>query len=85
MLKIGSKGENVKNLQIKLGLKPDGSFGPVTEKAVKDWQTKNGLTPDGIVNDDILIKLGLLTSNNEININKLKGIIPDGLWDFFDR
>jgi putative chitinase len=80
MLKIGSKGENVKNLQIKLGLKPDGSFGPVTEKAVKDWQTKNGLTPDGIVNDDILIKLGLLTSNNEININKLKGIIPDNVF-----
>ena len=57
MLKIGSKGENVKNLQIKLGLKPDGSFGPVTEKAVKDWQTKNGLTPDGIVGEQTWQKI----------------------------
>jgi|LauGreDrversion4_2_1035121.scaffolds.fasta_scaffold231118_3 putative chitinase len=49
LLKVGSKGEDVKRLQEKLGLGADGSFGPGTEKAVKEWQAKNGLTADGIV------------------------------------
>lgn len=49
LLKVGSRGEDVKKLQEKLGLKADGAFGPGTEKAVKEWQSKNGLTADGIV------------------------------------
>ena len=49
ILKNGTKGEVVKELQKKLGLTADGAFGPGTEKAVKEWQTKNGLTADGIV------------------------------------
>ena len=49
LLKEGSKGEDVKKLQEKLGLSPDGSFGPKTTDAVKSYQTKSGLTPDGIV------------------------------------
>ena len=32
MLKIGSTGEDVKTLQSKVGLSPDGGFGPGTEK-----------------------------------------------------
>ena len=43
LLKIGSKGDDVKKLQEKLKLTSDGTFGPNTEKAVKEWQTKNGL------------------------------------------
>ena len=31
ILKLGSKGDDVKSLQEKLGLKVDGSFGPGTE------------------------------------------------------
>ena len=49
VLKRGSKGEKVVILQQFLGLKQDGDFGPVTEKAVKKWQQENGLLPDGIV------------------------------------
>jgi putative chitinase len=49
LLKVGSKGEDVKQLQAKLGLTADGSFGPNTEKKVKEWQAANGLTADGIV------------------------------------
>jgi peptidoglycan hydrolase-like protein with peptidoglycan-binding domain len=37
LLKVGSKGEDVKQLQAKLGLTADGSFGPNTEKKVKEW------------------------------------------------
>jgi putative chitinase len=49
LLKVGSKGEDVKQLQAKLGLTADGSFGPNTEKKVKEWQAANGITADGIV------------------------------------
>ena len=51
LLKVGSKGDDVKKLQTKLGTAADGAFGPGTEKLVKDWQTKNGLTADGIVGE----------------------------------
>ncbi len=51
LLKLGSEGEDVKKLQIKLGVDPIGKFGPKTEEAVKAFQLKNGLTPDGIVGD----------------------------------
>jgi peptidoglycan hydrolase-like protein with peptidoglycan-binding domain len=59
ILKNGSKGEEVKALQAKLGLVADGNFGPGTEKAIKEWQTKNGLTADGIIGPASLEKLGL--------------------------
>ena len=78
MIKLGSSGDNVKALQTKLGLTPDGDFGPVTEKAVKAWQEKNGLTADGIVGDSTWSKLGLgATVPNTLNTSKLKGVIPD--------
>ena len=51
LLKVGSKGNDVKKLQTKLGTAADGVFGPGTEKLVKEWQTKNGLTADGIVGE----------------------------------
>jgi len=81
LLKLGSKGEDVKKLQEKLGLKPDGSFGPNTEKSVKDWQKKNGLTSDGVVGDATWVKLFL--PNNLLNLSepgfkylpKLEGLI----------
>jgi putative chitinase len=49
LLKNGSKGEEVKLLQEKLGLGVDGVFGPGTEAKVKEWQAANGLAADGIV------------------------------------
>ena len=85
MLKIGSKGEVVKKLQAKLGLTPDGNFGPNTEKSVKEWQTKNGLTPDGIVGEKSLTLLGITSvvtpTSNSIDLTKLKGHIPDSVLD----
>ena len=52
ILKQGLSGEPVKRLQAKLGVTADGSFGPNTEKALKDWQTKNNLSSDGIAGPD---------------------------------
>lgn len=51
LLKKGSKGEAVKQLQKILGCRPDGVFGPTTENLVKEWQKAHGLVVDGIVGD----------------------------------
>ena len=51
LLKLGSEGEDIKKLQVKLGVDPIGKFGPKTEAAVKAWQSEHGLTADGIVGD----------------------------------
>jgi len=48
-IKLGSTGEDVKILQKYLGINPDGNFGPVTDKKVREWQKSKGLTPDGVV------------------------------------
>ncbi len=52
LLKNGSKGDDVKKLQEKLGVEAIGTFGPKTEAAVKAWQKANGLKDDGIVGDN---------------------------------
>ncbi len=57
VLKVGSKGAQVKKLQEALGLTADGSFGPGTEAAVKKWQAANGLEADGIAGPATLAKL----------------------------
>jgi peptidoglycan hydrolase-like protein with peptidoglycan-binding domain len=48
-LRRGASGELVKKVQAKVGVSPDGKFGPRTEAAVRAFQRKHGLVPDGIV------------------------------------
>lgn len=92
LLKLGSEGEDVKKLQIKLGVEPIGKFGPKTDAAVKAWQSKNGLKPDGIVGDGTWGKMFsesttssvVLTepspvSTGNLKLEKLKGHIPDSV------
>lgn len=57
LLKVGSFGDDVTKLQVKLGVDPVGKFGPKTEAAVKGWQSAHGLTPDGIVGDATWAKM----------------------------
>jgi putative chitinase len=56
-LRRGSKGDDVKKMQAKLGLMADGDFGPGTEAALKKWQADNGLTADGVAGPKTLAKL----------------------------
>lgn len=49
ILKTGLKGNNVKLIQKELGITADGIFGPITDKAVRNFQKKNKLTVDGII------------------------------------
>lgn len=86
LLKVGSKGEDVKKLQVKLGLSADGDFGKGTEVAVKKWQSSNGLTSDGIVGSGTWSKMfpEVVNENTVVDttifkLDKLKGHIPDNV------
>jgi putative chitinase len=93
LLKLGSEGEDVRKLQLKLGISPTGKFGPITESAVKSWQVKNGLKSDGVIGP---ISWGRLFSENTsqktvitepevkpamkgLKLEKLRGHIPDSV------
>jgi len=87
LLKNGSSGAEVKQLQTKLGLNADGIFGNGTEAKVKEWQSANGLTADGIVGDVTWSKMfgnttTVIPATNSIppsdfKLEKLKGHVPD--------
>lgn len=49
LLKVGSTGAQVKELQRLLSIREDGVFGIKTLKAVKAFQSKNELVSDGVV------------------------------------
>ena len=48
-VKKGSRGDAARKVQAVVGAKPDGWFGPATERRVKAWQRANGLVADGVV------------------------------------
>lgn len=79
LLKKGSKGEEVKQLQSALGLGADGVFGSGTEEAVKEFQKANGLTADGIVGSGTWDVLMNSVEAVEMDLSKLKGHIPDSV------
>ena len=93
LLKVGSKGDDVKKLQEKLGLTADGIFGNGTATKVKEWQAANGLTADGIVGDGTWGKMFgtteqpaqvvkedvVIPSSSEFKLQNLKGHIPDAV------
>lgn len=66
LLKVGSKGELVKDVQEIVGVTADGHFGPGTEAAVKKWQASNGLTADGLVGRGTLAKMGLTDTDSSL-------------------
>lgn len=81
-LKLGSKGEDVKNLQKSLNyilghykffdkLKEDGYFGEKTKEAVEEFQKIFGLVVDGIVGKNTLERIEYV----ERNINALQDFI----------
>ena len=92
LLKNGSKGDDVKKLQEKLGLAADGAFGPGTEAKVKAWQTANGLTADGIVGPGTWAKMfgsapvaaapaaaPVAIPPSSFKLDALRGHIPDAV------
>lgn len=47
----GQQGSEVADLQIRLGLRPEGHFDAKTKQAVKEWQASNGLVASGDVDE----------------------------------
>jgi len=81
LLKRGSTGQEVIELQQGLRIKADGDFGVKTENAVKAFQKENGLLVDGIVGPQTLAAIrenSATTDNSEkvyspyenLNVNK---------------
>ena len=68
VLKLGSKGRDVKDLQEFLGIKADGVFGKGTEKSVKNFQKENNLVVDGIVGQATIEFIGLVSTDNSESI-----------------
>jgi hypothetical protein len=63
ILKKGTRGKEVKQLQEYLEIGADGVFGPGTEAAVKKWQKENSLVADGIVGPKTWEAMGLATTD----------------------
>lgn len=72
ILKNGSKGNEVKQLQKFLGVTADGDFGKGTETAVKNWQSKNNLVADGVVGPATWNAMGLASTDSSEKIFQTK-------------
>jgi len=89
LLKKGDNNEQVKQLQVKLGVDPVGNFGPKTEEAVKAFQSKNGLVADGIVGDatwnkimgtaPVAAPIPIVVPPSSFKLAALKGHVPDAV------
>jgi putative chitinase len=80
IIKKGSNGEAVKQIQRKLGLKDDGDFGQNTHNAVAAWQKANGLLDDGIVGAKTwALMFPLVLPDTPFKFANLRGHIPDSV------
>ena len=83
VLKLGSKGKEVEDLQKYLKIKVDGDFGPKTEEAVKKFQKENKLTADGIVGEKTwnVMGFGITTDLQESTFSSEKLIFNKKFLD----
>lgn len=73
VLKMGSRGDEVKALQTKLGVSSDGIFGPKTAAALKSYQEKQGIKADAIYG-----RQTKSTFDRADSLSKLKSENPTG-------
>jgi hypothetical protein len=59
LLRRGSSGTDVSAVQRALGVSPTGTFGSVTDRAVRAFQRSHGLTADGVVGPLTRAALGI--------------------------
>tara|TARA_R110002073_G_scaffold129421_2_gene275773 strand:+ start:10529 stop:11446 length:918 start_codon:yes stop_codon:yes gene_type:complete len=78
LLKVGSNGPLVKELQRALGIGADGIFGKGTESAVKLFQKDNNLTVDGLVGSRTWEAIGIDT-DSEASAQESEYTTKDGL------
>ena len=78
LLKVGSNGPLVKELQRALGISADGIFGKGTESSVKQFQKDNNLTVDGLVGSRTWEAIGIDT-DSEASAQESEYTTKDGL------
>lgn len=78
LLKVGSEGPLVKELQRALGISADGIFGKGTESSVKQFQKDNNLTVDGLVGSRTWEAIGIDT-DSEASAQESEYTTKDGL------
>jgi len=77
LIKIGSTERAlVKAIQAKVGVTPDGIFGPKTQKALAHWQSQAGLVGDGIAGPITMEKMGILDTDLK---NESQFVTDEGL------
>jgi N-acetyl-anhydromuramyl-L-alanine amidase AmpD len=64
LLKVGSRGSEVKQLQEFLKIDADGIFGKGTKASVEKWQSSKGLSVDGIVGPATWKAMGFVVADN---------------------
>ena len=79
LLKVGSTGNQVKELQRLLSLTEDGVFGINTLKAVKNFQSKNRLVSDGVVGDRTWDTLNKNTPKTSIQDKQKYSLSDNGM------
>jgi peptidoglycan hydrolase-like protein with peptidoglycan-binding domain len=57
-LREGMQGDDVQHMQVRLGCRPDGDFGPATFDHLVAFQKAHGLKPDGVCGPLTQAKLG---------------------------
>jgi len=65
LIKQGSKGSLVEDIQEYLGITADGIFGPKTKEAVIKFQKENNLWGDGIVGPKTMNAMGILDTDQK--------------------
>ena len=92
--RLGSTGDAVVEIQRQLGLAADGSFGPVTDAAVRDFQARNGLDVDGVVGpvtwtalfglQDAAVAAGAAEGNVAVIVRERRGANASGTAESAD-
>lgn len=81
-IKRGDKGRLVTAAQYALGRlghlrdRCDGKFGPITERAVKSFQTSRSISPDGVINASLLSLMDRLVSGLDLRTPAQKSADP---------
>ena len=87
LLRMGSRGLAVRQVQKRLGIEADGIFGPVTRAAVRSFQKRESLLVDGIVGPQTRAALrrsahaeSFIRAWWVVPVQKALGVAADGLY-----